>query len=466
MRENDSQPQSPLGANDECLDAADACTVQVDKSHGPGPSGGGQFWGASSDGSRVFFTDCSQLTTDSTATSSSECDSIEGSGVGLLKTGSDLYEYDFEKPEGERLTDLTVDHEAGGASVLGVIGTSEDGEYVYFVARGALANGATAGQPNLYLRHDGATTFIATLSEEDGKLVRPLGVGTQYEKPNDWSPSVGGRTAQVTANGHAIVFMSDSSVTGYPNEGLEEVYVYETEGGTLTCVSCEPDGSPPPLTEANAGDAVLGAAGYIPVSGNPTYTQRVISEDGSRVFFNSPEPLVPQASDDVGNVYEWERAGTPGGSCPEGAPNGGCVYLLSGGTSTEDSYFFDASASGDDVFMATRAQLVAEDLDENTKVYDVRVDGSRPLAPPACSGTGCQGVPGAPPIFATPSSVTFNGVGNFPGGGASNSPTVVKPKPKMGKCAKGRHLSHGKCVKSRKRAKKAQRVGRDRRTES
>ena len=39
-----------------------------------GPSGGGKFWAASSDGSRVFFTDCSQLTPDSTAVPTTECE--------------------------------------------------------------------------------------------------------------------------------------------------------------------------------------------------------------------------------------------------------------------------------------------------------------------------------------------------------------------------------------------------------
>ena len=42
-----------------------ARTVQVDASQGPGPSGGGRFWAASSDGSKVFFTDEEQLTNDS-----------------------------------------------------------------------------------------------------------------------------------------------------------------------------------------------------------------------------------------------------------------------------------------------------------------------------------------------------------------------------------------------------------------
>jgi hypothetical protein len=42
------------------------------------------------------------------------------------------------------------------------------------------------------------------------------------------------------------------------------------------------------------------------------------------------------------------------------------------------------------------------------------VNGVRPIATPVCSGTGCQGVPAPSPVFATPASVTFEGVGNFP----------------------------------------------------
>lgn len=472
VRENDTQPQSPLGAEDECLVSSDACTVQMDASTLPGAEkekaekgGGGQFWAASSDGSRVLFTDCARLTEDSTAVLHSDCgeqdtDSEHYGGEESLM-GNDLYEYDVSTGH---LTDLTVDHNGSdpfGADVQGVVAVSEDGEYVYFVADGVLANGATGGQANLYLSHDGATTFIATLSLlDDGWSVDPFGGFKGSGNHGDFQLDMGDRTAQVTPDGHTLVFMSDSSLMGYPNEGLQEVYVYDTEGGgRLSCVSCDPGGAPPPV---NNGEVVRGAAGYIPVSDSATYMPRVISEDGSQVFFNSPEPLVSQDTNGVGDVYEWERAGAPGGSCPEGAPNGGCVYLLSGGTSTDDSYLFDASANGDDVFMITRAQLLPQDQDENFKVYDANANGVLPISLPVCSGSGCQGVPAAPPVFATPSSVTFNGIGNFPP--APPPSTVVKPKSKMVKCAKGKHLSHGKCVKSKKRVKKAKRAVRDRRT--
>ena len=51
MRENPTQPQSPLNERGQCVVAEDACTVQVDS----GAGGGGRFATASTDGSRVFF---------------------------------------------------------------------------------------------------------------------------------------------------------------------------------------------------------------------------------------------------------------------------------------------------------------------------------------------------------------------------------------------------------------------------
>ena len=112
------------------------------------------------------------------------------------------------------------------------------------------------------------------------------------------------------------------------------------------------------------------------------------------------------------DVYEWESEGT--GSCGEGeGMRGGCVSLLSGGSSKQPSWLIGASATGDDVFIDTRARLTAEAGDELYKIFDARVGGVESFAPPVCTGTGCQGVPAPPPAFATPSSVTYDGVGNF-----------------------------------------------------
>jgi hypothetical protein len=87
--------------------------------------------------------------------------------------------------------------------------------------------------------------------------------------------------------------------------------------------------------------------------------------------------------------------------------------LLSGGESSDYSFLVDADPAGENVFFTTRARLVTQDRDEHVDLYDARVHGGFPESSLACTGTGCQGVPPAPPTFATPSSATFNGLGNF-----------------------------------------------------
>ncbi len=468
VRENDTKPQSPV-EEERCTVPADACTAQVDEVEegASGPSGGGQFAGASSDGTRAFFTDEKQLTPGSTA----------------APGAPDLYEYDLQAPEGERLTDLSVPTEPGTyGDVQGVIGVSEDGSYVYFVADGVLSTGKNAeggepavGQPNLYVRHEGTTTFISTLSSEDGNYT-PGGGGLPYV--GDWQHDPGHRTAEVSPDGRGVVFMSTLALTHYDNvlDGvpLTEVFVYNTETGRIACASCNPSGEPPvALTVpeyaqkiANVWGSFVPAGNDIGNGGLDDYQPRVISEGGSRVFFDSIEPLVPRDSNGYLDVYEWESEGT--GSCHTAR---GCVYLLSGGQDPENSYFLDASATGDDVFFVSRAQLTKEDSgNDNEVLYDARVDGVEPPVQAGCSGTACQGVPPAPPIFATPASVTFDGVGNYPPEPLTSG-VVKKHTVKTTKCKRSAEKKHGKCVKGKrskkasraKRATRAKRARRDRR---
>jgi hypothetical protein len=320
--------------------------------------GSGQYWTASTDGSKVFFTN---------------------SGV--------AYRYDVESGV---TTDLSPDVNPGEeAGVQGVIGASEDGSYVYFVATGRLAAGATPGEPNLYLTHDGAITLIAVLSPADNEI----GLGSEAKSVGDWQAGLGVREAQVTPDGRHLAFASVRSLTGYENGG-RQVFVYDAVSGRLSCASCNPTGEPP-RTGQTAG---------VPVSWSNAYMHRWISSDGTRVFFDSRESLVPQDRNGQVDVYEWEQEGA--GSCRRA---GGCIYLLSGGTSADGSFFLDASATGNDVFIVTRAQLVPADKNEVFDAYDVRVGASEPPAPTVCTGTGCQGLPGVAPTLATPSSSTITG---------------------------------------------------------
>jgi len=397
----------------------DTRTIEVDASQGPGASGGGRFWAATSDGSRVFFTDESQLTAESTA----------------APGAPDLYTYDVESGD---LVDLSVDEHSGEyADVQGVVGVSEDGSYVYFVAGGALASGAShrtcsgGGDCNLYVLHEGEPArFVATLAYQDEThILNSFDFG-------DWNPGLGLRTASLSRDGSRLTFMSTRNLKpGYDSKGLLEIYTYDAEtggNGEILCVSCKPTGVPPLHNTFPA------------VSWSATYAKRVMSSDGDRIFFESMEALVPQDTNGQRDVYEWERDGS--GGCRREA---GCLYLLSGGASSAPSFFLDASESGDDVFMVTRAQLVAADQNEVFDVYDARVGAPAPVAAPACTGTGCQGVPGTPPIFATPSSVTFSGAGNF----EAPARHIVKQTKKK---------AHKKRPKRRKKARRADRLHRGR----
>ena len=390
LRENPTRPESPLGPHGECAVSTDACTVAVS-------SGTAQFRTASADGQYAFY--------------------IEG---------EKLWRFNVEGEPGHEREELAGE----GAGVQGVLGASEDGSYVYFVAKGVLDDGnensdgavAQSGEDNLYVvRPSGAPSFIATLSpEDDSKAIIPA----SGEAFGDWQPGLGHRTAEVTPNGGNAVFESNNqTVNGHSPEvngkKLEEVYDYEAKSERLVCVSCERrDEAPLTNSESEAG---LGA--FLPPSWSFTYLPQWISEDGDQVFFDSAEPLVAQDTNEKQDVYEWEREGS--GSCPAGTPEG-CVYLLSNGVNDSASWFVGASANGSDAFVITRAQLTPEDGNEAYHLFDARVDGVQSVAPPACAGTGCQGVPAAPPVFATPASVTFEGVGDFP----PQSPTKVVAKTK------------------------------------
>jgi hypothetical protein len=306
---------------------------------------------ATPDGSQAIFADETPLT-------------------GEPNDNGGIYEYDLED---ESLSDLTP---AGGdPGVQGVLGMSEDGSIVYFVASAVLAEGASAGLENLYVAQGGTIEFIATLSGEDSA---------------DWTQSFEARTARVTPNGEYVAFLSDASLTGYDNADAvtgspdNELFLYDANDRRLTCVSCNPSGAPP-----------FGPAN-IPRGTSPSYEPRVVSEDGSRVFFDSADTLVPADDNGQQNVYEYED---------------GTVYLISPGTGGSGSTLVDTSAGGRDVFFATSSQLVATDDDESSDIYDAREGGGFPVATAAlpCAGEACHGPLSAPPIPLTPVSALLAG---------------------------------------------------------
>jgi hypothetical protein len=455
VRENDVQPQSPV-VNGGCTVATDACTVQVDVAQGGPESGEGYYWASAADDEKLFFTDCHRLTADSTAHFQGACTRRESEAEGPQFLGNDLYEYDFARPAGQRLVDLTTDHDpqdASGADVQGVIGASEDGAFVYFVADGVLA-GANAegkapvgGQPNLYVRHGSGTTFVVTLANgDDGIQTNDVSYFI-----GDWQVQPGGRSAEVSPSGGAVSFLSTLELTGYDSEAppplqtrLPELFVYQVSSGRLACASCSPVGAAPIPTV----ERVKVPGTIVPTSSSETFVSRwmVDREGAAQAYFMTNQPLVGTDTNGLQDVYEWQGDGS--GGCAQAA---GCISLISTAESASNAYFVEASAEARDVFFTTRSVLTPAGESERIKLYDARIDGGRPEPSLACVGTGCQGAPPAPPIFATPASVTFDGVGNF-----EPSPPVKKAKAKAKKkraprCRQGQRRRHNRCVKVKAR---------------
>lgn len=378
----------------------------------------------------------------------------DGSRIFYLEEG-DLYVFDVDN--GTR-TDLTANHGAGegsGGVKEAVLGASEDGSYVYFVATGVFASDAVGGQDNLYVSHDNGsewmTTRIATLSSEDEKSW--FTEATLQLKTVDLSHV----SSRVSPNGRYLAFMSNRSLTGYDNMDAvsgqpdEEVYLYDVVARRLTCASCDPTGARPVGVDDIFSETVGGAlvdrlvswthhwlAGSIPgwdeAGGSVVYQPRYLSDSG-RLFFNSPDALAPQDTNGLEDVYEYEPAGVGGcasTSVTFGVRSGGCVNLISSGTSSGESAFVDASENGDDAFFVTSSRLTAADYDTSYDMYDAHVCSalvpcvaSPVSAPPCTSGDSCKAAPSPQPeIFGPAPSATFSGTGNV----VSPSGGVVTPK--------------------------------------
>jgi hypothetical protein len=463
-------------------------TVQLDASQAGGSGGGGTFLKASQDGSVVLFS--------ADASAGLTSDTVPGSGT-------NLYRFDSRAPDGGHLTDLTpVAHaaaptvsgiskngsvvfftdddsaaltstteagsgknlyryEAGApgapaglgltdltptspAEVQDVLGVSEDGSSVYFVAKGVLTSktnqhGETAqeGASNLYLSRGGASAFIA------------------------W----GAQRFKVSANGAFLLFETGRTLTSYDNVNPDtgtsatELYLYDAAADSLACASCNPSGEPPtaftiigssqPGGPDSEGGAIEEVASRAP---------RQLSENG-QVFFDSAEGLLPADTNgqagcpsvsgfpECTDVYEFEPEGV--GRCVEPA---GCLSLLSTGTGAIETFLVDASPNGNDVFIREFQKLLPRDTQEGApSLYDVRVDGGlpEPAPPPSCeTADACRVAPAPQPaLFGAPASQTFSGAGNL----VSALPSVgARPKPKPKKCKRGYVKNKkGKCVKAK-----------------
>jgi hypothetical protein len=423
--------QNPLAEGPECAEEASPCTIAVSE-EGEEESGTAKshFWAAAKDGSAAIYT---------TGNEGEE----------------DLYRFEVQAQATSKI--------AGG--VLGILGQGENLSRTYFASTEVLSEEANsegakaqAGKANLYLHEagpgPGTYSFIGVLAPADAKQ---LAAGSKVESsalaavPNH-------HNGQVSPDGLHATFMARAPLTGYDNtdaksgEADTEVFLYDAAAGEILCASCNPSGARPAGADIGTQSAPFWIAARLPVYSTTLHAPEVLAEDGSRLFFESQDPLVPRDTNSRLDVYQWERAGI--GGCEEANASfsieaGGCIELISSGKSKRSSEIVDVSAGGEDVFFTTLSGLVPQDYGL-VDIYDARVGGGFPPPPPPepeCEGETCQSPPPAPE-FAGPATRS-TGPGD----------PVARPRKQRARCPKGKRRARkggkARCVSRKAKRQKA-----------
>jgi WD40-like Beta Propeller Repeat len=305
------------------------------------PPSGVAFQGMTPDGKNIFFVSDSPLLDGDTA------------------PGPDLYRFtDSDNPASDanlRLVTNTggaLDNDSFGAALVGM---SDDGSRVYVHQIGG----------ELLLWADGVTkTIDPAVSRAPDPRQRLTLTASQ--------PGYG----RVTPDADYLAYISNS-----------QMFVYDRRADVRTCVSCPGDAFLVPGVTAGGRLDDL------------SFRSRWLTPDGT-VFFSSTGALVPEDTNGVGDVYEYD------------APSR-TLSLITSGKGRDAMEFADASESGDDVFIVTRQRLAAADRDDYADLYDVRVGPAPPVKPivasPPCEGETCQGTPSVAPADDLLGSLMLDG---------------------------------------------------------
>lgn len=307
------------------------------------------FAGASSDGSRVFFTTDEKLTTnDSNAV-------------------SDIYE---RRDNDTRLVSVS-EKIAPTLQPVSFAGSSSDGTRVFFTTTRKMTADDSDARVDVYERSGGDTQLVSR-SERVGETPadafffgassdggRVFLVTSEKLTAEDGDTAVdiyersGGDTLLVSVGENSVQTLGDQGFAGASSDGLHVFFqtnekltendtdtrldVYERSGGHTRLVSVsEKPGE-------TAADAVFSGT----------------SSDGLRVFFTTTEKLTPGDGDSVPDVYER---------------SGGHTRLVSvgevAGQPAQAALFSGVSGDGLRVFFTTLEKLTAEDADPTQDVYE------------------------------------------------------------------------------------------------
>ena len=373
------------------------------------------FIGASADASRVFFETSEPLVAADTD-GAVDVYEREGGATTLVSTGPGT---------------------GNGPADASYVGASTDGALVFFHTTEQLVPADTDGAVDVYQRSGGATTLVST-------------------GPVNGNGSPNAAFAGASADGSRVFFLTAEALVGADTDGAFDVY--QRSGGTTSLVSTGPingngdtsaflvgtstDGSrvffatSEQLVAADTDGAVDvyeragGATALVSlgaVNGNGPFgaSYAGVSADGSRVFFQTAEPLVGDDTDAAVDLYERSAGtttlvsrGAVNGNGPQDASFAGAaldgshvyfqtaeplvgadtdaavdLYERSAGTTTLvsrgavngngplDAYYAGASADGSHVFFQTAESLVGADADTSSDVYLAELAADSPVSP-------------------------------------------------------------------------------------
>lgn len=369
------------------------------------------FAGASEDGSRVLFKARAPLTSEDKDSS----DDLYMASIGCPVARPACAAAEREVTALTRISHSPTAGEA--AEVQDAVTMSSDLSHVYYVARGVLSEGANAeghqpvrGAQNLYLYEfdashpEGHTSFLAELCSGpglSGEVADPsCPASLQPESSsigNDthlWKGTVG-TSAQATPDGRFLAFSTYARLIARGPEAdtdnARDVYRYDAQTGGVERISVGEDGYG---ANGNHEDGIGLEDAEATIREASTGNGRAVSDDGSRIAFDTMESLSPGAVNGLSDIYEWHE---------------GSVSLISSGNSPLPDCCASLDPSGNDVFFTTSDGLLPQDIDGVKDIYDARVGGG--FAPAGasrqpCAGDACQGPLTNPAPLLVPGSVS------------------------------------------------------------
>ena len=270
------------------------------------------FVGATPDGTSVLFSTQEKLTDNDT------------------NSHADLYRYDAAD---DTLTLVT--NGAGGPDLVP-------------------AGNPVFGMPTAWLSGDGSVYFFAAEQATPGDVGIYRGDGSGVSLISSTATT---ELAGVSASGRYALLNTTLPLEAGDDDGSKDVYRYDAANGTAVRVSDGPAGGNGPFAAAAVGDEREMVITILP--GSELF--RPMSEDGSRIFFVTDEPLVAADTNGASDVYEWAN---------------GDVGLISSGAGKTGSALVTSTPDGQTVFFKTSETLLAGDRDaDDFDFYAARIGG-------------------------------------------------------------------------------------------